>query len=409
VIDKIKDVAKISSELKLLSAWGRGKLKDEIWKLYPLYESGKQAEQALYFARLEEVFYNTAIKGGTCAEAIAFEVLEAQGLPIKEVPDIWDTLDVRGIIVSAVEAGDKHPSYLDGAMDQAIKRGYRNTIMANAERWARVPTGSYTCPWCVMLASRGFAYRSEDAAASANHNFCDCVMIPAPVSGEPSIEGYDPEKLYELYERGEGIGERPDRKEGHGISGNPLGGSGNDGSGNGGDGGSFERFDWSNKVDVNRGRIDGDVRVRVLGNNGEPNTELVSRHESFSMPGSKGLDVSTLQHGGQVEKDTAAWAVNNYGGDMALVRRERDMMTPDYIWSGEKWEQKTASSLNGIESRLEKAALQTDHGGVIINIDNYIGGELELLAKVGIEMRYQGLRVVIVQKGSGVVDILEKR
>ena len=48
------------------------------------------------------------------------------------------------------------------------------------------------------------------------------------------IEGYDVPHLYELYRRGEGIGERPDGKAGYSVDGNSLGGSNSGGSNGGG-------------------------------------------------------------------------------------------------------------------------------------------------------------------------------
>ena len=63
--------------------------------------------------------------------------------------------------------------------------------------WARVPTGLETCPWCLMLASRGFAYHSRDTASHGKHRGCDCVVVPGNKGS--TIEGYDPEALKERW------------------------------------------------------------------------------------------------------------------------------------------------------------------------------------------------------------------
>ena len=106
-------------------------------------------------------------------------------------------------------------------MDQSVKRKYRDAITGSAERWARVPTGSYPCPWCVMLASRGFVYRSEEAAGGHGqyHAYCYCALIPAKDSKSAHIDGYDPDALRELYRKGEGIGEQSESKEAYNTSG----------------------------------------------------------------------------------------------------------------------------------------------------------------------------------------------
>ena len=62
-------------------------------------------------------------------------------------------------------------------------------------RWARVPTGSETCAFCFMLASRGYVYTSEQAARGGMgmHAHCDCKVVPETAG---KIEGYDPDGLY---------------------------------------------------------------------------------------------------------------------------------------------------------------------------------------------------------------------
>lgn len=50
--------------------------------------------------------------------------------------------------------------------------------------WARVPSGAESCPFCVMLASRGAVYQSKETAAAfkhetkQGHNACDCRIVP---------------------------------------------------------------------------------------------------------------------------------------------------------------------------------------------------------------------------------------
>lgn len=50
--------------------------------------------------------------------------------------------------------------------------------------FARVPSGAETCAFCLMLASRGAVYKSEqtarfkDGTRDPYHNNCDCVIVP---------------------------------------------------------------------------------------------------------------------------------------------------------------------------------------------------------------------------------------
>lgn len=79
-------------------------------------------------------------------------------------------------------------------------------------RYARVPTGPETCEWCIMLASRGFDFKSEKSAvgnykkksrtgaASHGHPGCDCRIVQGYPGME--VEGYDPDEYFELWKSG---------------------------------------------------------------------------------------------------------------------------------------------------------------------------------------------------------------
>lgn len=87
---------------------------------------------------------------------------------------------------------------LDLLTDELVKQPGRSTMVASARdnkvRYARVPTGSETCSFCLMLASRGFIYHSDRRAADMPkaHGACDCRIA---VEGE-DVGGYDPDALY---------------------------------------------------------------------------------------------------------------------------------------------------------------------------------------------------------------------
>lgn len=80
-------------------------------------------------------------------------------------------------------------------------------------RYARVPQGVETCDFCLMLASRGFVYISEDTASSHVHRSCDCIVVPGAGHYETNdlryskgdwiqdtqIEGFDLRAMRELW------------------------------------------------------------------------------------------------------------------------------------------------------------------------------------------------------------------
>jgi hypothetical protein len=96
------------------------------------------------------------------------------------------------------------------AAEHARHTANRTTI-ANAERdyskgmrYARVPSGKKTCGFCLILASRGFKYKSEASAGyirgakyNSFHHGCDCQVV-AGYEGT-TLPGYDPDWYLDVY------------------------------------------------------------------------------------------------------------------------------------------------------------------------------------------------------------------
>ena len=88
------------------------------------------------------------------------------------------------------------------------------TMTGNANRdpahpkWAFVPHMG-ACPWCIMVGSRGFVYRSEDTAKSQRHTNCVCPVVVDFDVDNPHLDGYDPDGMYqrmlECAEAGSGV------------------------------------------------------------------------------------------------------------------------------------------------------------------------------------------------------------
>jgi len=101
---------------------------------------------------------------------------------------------------------------LDEDYQREMKDAAGNTIFGNGRRdprrtkFARVPRGSKSypngCPFCQMLASRGFVYRSKLTAGGIDpdhyHSDCQCMVVPGWEGA--SVEGYDPRDYDEGYQ-----------------------------------------------------------------------------------------------------------------------------------------------------------------------------------------------------------------
>ena len=91
-------------------------------------------------------------------------------------------------------------------------RSLNETIIANVGRdrdrgamFARVPTGTETCTFCLMLASRGAVYHTRKPAGEWKHfhRGCDCKVVPS-FEGDPDaelVQGVKPRELYDLYKQ----------------------------------------------------------------------------------------------------------------------------------------------------------------------------------------------------------------
>lgn len=85
-----------------------------------------------------------------------------------------------------------------------VKRSAFENMERNCERndvrYARVTSGTETCPFCFMLSSRGFVYRSERTAEGLHgyHDRCDCVAVPGfeGLGQDGQVEGYRPDEMY---------------------------------------------------------------------------------------------------------------------------------------------------------------------------------------------------------------------
>ncbi|NKY08936.1 hypothetical protein [Cellulomonas hominis] len=103
---------------------------------------------------------------------------------------------------------------LGGAIQRHILYAGRATVRRNVARdaahprYARVPSGSHTCAFCTMLASRGFVYHDEKLAQHRGlgqhqdkfHDNCDCLVVVEFDADAHHIAGYDPDAMYAMYE-----------------------------------------------------------------------------------------------------------------------------------------------------------------------------------------------------------------
>ena len=99
---------------------------------------------------------------------------------------------------------DKRLNMLANWASYAIRKAAGDNMFANGgpeTRYMRLPMGSETCEFCIMLASRGAVYRSRETAGYLNHYHanCDCLVVPVIDGNYP--EGYDQQVWLDKYQQ----------------------------------------------------------------------------------------------------------------------------------------------------------------------------------------------------------------
>ena len=135
------------------------------------------------------------------------EEAEAEGAyeAFQYYPKDWGLLraDVSAEAVDGREAA-RVLKGLAARSQQRVMAYADETLVRNAQadpahpRWAIVPHAG-ACPWCVMLGSNGFMYRSEGSANAARHPSCKCAPVVDFDARSPSLAGYDPAAMRSAY------------------------------------------------------------------------------------------------------------------------------------------------------------------------------------------------------------------
>lgn len=102
---------------------------------------------------------------------------------------------------------------LSGVAQRLVLQSGRDTIARSSfldpvrTAFARVPTGTKTCRFCIMLASRGAIYASSASAGEANKYHGDCDCVPTPIRSKRDYpDGHDVAEFQRLYAADSGVG-----------------------------------------------------------------------------------------------------------------------------------------------------------------------------------------------------------
>lgn len=178
--------------------------------------------------RIMEDYCSAASSVGARVSADFYDELKRRvtghGASMLSFQDMRDPASTRKAVIALLRELE------DGELDsiEALEAELLNQVEVEAKRgaawntidnvrsdnedvmYARVPQGETTCDFCIMLASRGPVYYSEESAGAFAkfHPHCDCKVVPffnTSVSGTSrrtstmKVAGYDPDALYKQY------------------------------------------------------------------------------------------------------------------------------------------------------------------------------------------------------------------
>ena len=212
----------LTEELNALSSAGRQMVENALARLAPQFEDSDGVVQPENVAPLRAAAVEVM-------DAVCGEMTDLSAARTAEFYDSVRKLAGAAGRYSALAESGRIPAATEGAVralvqrvadtgmtavfarelgdrvDYEVKKASGDCVVINSlgdpskPRWARIPTGAETCPFCIMLASRGFVYHSAEKAGSKGHYHpnCDCRIVPG--FNDMEVEGYDTKEYYRQY------------------------------------------------------------------------------------------------------------------------------------------------------------------------------------------------------------------
>lgn len=194
---KLNSWKQYTSLLKQLSEEASEQLKKYLWE-------GHTERETLDFA------YALVTKYGEASSELACQMYDAiatysDALKAEAEPAATATYREVARAIKGESIRTKDAAAISSTAGRLVKLAGVDTMMKNALRdgaqWAWIPSGD-TCPFCLMLASRGWQNATEDAIEGGHathiHNNCDCTYA-VRFDNNVDVEGYDPDALYDEY------------------------------------------------------------------------------------------------------------------------------------------------------------------------------------------------------------------
>lgn len=156
-------------------------------------------------AELAEAYAALVRKLGQYAAQVALEFYEQ----LREQADPEDSYTPKvfepdNAALLTWDARNMSHAQLPGIASQRVMQYADETITQNAwadpahPRYALV-THPGACGWCMLIGSNGWMYSTKKTAAATRHANCRCAVVADFDTKNPSLKGYDPDALVDVY------------------------------------------------------------------------------------------------------------------------------------------------------------------------------------------------------------------
>lgn len=190
----------VAAQLAQIEYEGIADLREKVTAILEPVCAASSDTAAAYAAEFYDEVRETQAGAALGAEAVSAHSAEATAAAVRAMVQV----------VVDGKPWEQFSRQVEDRADYEVKQSAGECVKANAARdplrpkWARVPSGTDTCSFCLMLASRGFAYASERSASEKAegghyHPNCDCRIVPS--FGGATVEGYDPDELYRQWKQ----------------------------------------------------------------------------------------------------------------------------------------------------------------------------------------------------------------
>ena len=263
-----------------------------------------------------------------------------------EIADLPTEDEVAKTVYGTLKESDRK---IPGAISRLVKRTAEDTTLKNAIRdgadFAWIPAGD-TCPFCLMLASRGWQRASKKALKNGHaehiHANCNCTYA-VRFGDDMKYPSYNPDIYMEMYESAEG-----DTWE------EKLN--------------SMRRAEYAeNRETIRAQKREAYARVTEF-------RSVLDQYKKDATPGVGKFEIPKNRMIKNREEENMRLIYREYGGDIRMLPENPrpNVKNADLEWRGEYWEDQepVAYTRNAIDANIREGIHQIagNPGGIVLDI-----------------------------------------